>query len=156
MKKYVRWVAKSDTLVGFCGKKEEHKCQSHFLVKVGEGVVAYEIITNAFNNYVIGHYSCVIIVNHLHEKLSHLVVFFHPTCNRFDANFVHRQWEKVEDLWKKHVEYFLGPIIVHSSDGDSRRRMLRLNSYYSTTGMRYQIPWEGWRLIGLYDGFKVT
>ena len=22
--------------------------------------------------------------------------------------------------------------------------------------MRYQIPWEGWRLTGLYDGFKVT
>ena len=30
-----------------------------------------------------------------------------------------------------------------------------LKDYYSMTGMRYQIPWEGWRLIGLYDGFKV-
>jgi hypothetical protein len=29
VKKYVRWVEKSDTMVGFCGKKEEHKCQSH-------------------------------------------------------------------------------------------------------------------------------
>jgi hypothetical protein len=46
VKKYVRWVEKSDTLVGFCGKKEEHKCQSHFLVKFGEGVAGYEIITN--------------------------------------------------------------------------------------------------------------
>ena len=51
---------------------------------------------------------------------------------------------------------FLGPIIGHSSDGDSKRRMLMLKDYYSTTGMRYQIPWEGWRLTGLYDGFKVT
>ena len=31
-----------------------------------------------------------------------------------------------------------------------------LKDYYSTTGMRYQIPWEGWRITGLYDGFKVT
>ena len=54
-----------------------------------------------------------------------------------------------------HVEHFLGPIIGHSSDGDSRRRMLMLKDYYSTRAMRYQIPWEGWSLIGLYDGFKV-
>ena len=46
VKKYVKWVEKSDTLVGVCGKKEEHKCQSHFLVKFGEGVVGYDIITN--------------------------------------------------------------------------------------------------------------
>lgn len=39
VKKYVRWVEKSDTLVGFCGTKEEHQCQSHFLVRVGDGVV---------------------------------------------------------------------------------------------------------------------
>ena len=89
------WVAKSDTLVGFCGKKEEHKFQSHFLVIVGEGAAGYEIITNSFNNCVIGHYACVIIANPLHEKIPHLVVVFHPTCNRFDANFVHHQWEKI-------------------------------------------------------------
>jgi hypothetical protein len=86
----------------------------------------------------------------------HLVLVVHPTCNRFNANFVHQQWEKIEDLWKKHVEIFLGPIIGHSSDGDSRRRQLMLKDYSSTTGIRYQIPWEGWRLTGLYDGFKVT
>jgi len=28
VKKCVRWEAKSDTLVGFCGTKEEHQCQS--------------------------------------------------------------------------------------------------------------------------------
>ena len=44
--------------MGFCGKKEEHKCQSHFLVTIGEGVVGYEIITDAFKNCVVGHYEC--------------------------------------------------------------------------------------------------
>ena len=73
---------------GFCGKKE-HKCQSHFLVTVGEGTAGYEIIIDAFKNCVIGHYAHVIIENPLHEKLPHLVVVVHPTCNRFDANFVH-------------------------------------------------------------------
>ena len=50
MKTYVRWVEKSDTLVGFCGNKEEHKCQSHLLVTVGEGAIGYEIITDAYGN----------------------------------------------------------------------------------------------------------
>ena len=95
VKKYVRWVAKSDTLVGFCGKKEEHKFQSHFLVTVDEGVAGYEIITNAFKNCMIGHYAHVIIENHLHDNIPHLVVVVHPTCNIFDANLVHRQWEKI-------------------------------------------------------------
>ena len=92
----------------------------------------------------IGHYAHVIIANHLHENIPHLVVVVHPTYNKFHANFVHQQWEKIEYLWKKHVEPFLGPIIGHSSNGDSRRRMLMLKDYYSMTRMRYQIPWEGW------------
>ena len=92
MKKYVRLVATSDTLVGFCGKKEEHKCQSHFLVTVGEGAVGYETIIDAFKNCVIGHYARVIIANDLHENIPHLVVVVHPMCNKFDGNFVHQQW----------------------------------------------------------------
>ena len=65
MKTYVRWVEKINTLVGFCGMKEEHKGQSHFLVTFGEGVASYEIITDAFKNCVIRHYAHVIIVNPL-------------------------------------------------------------------------------------------
>ena len=62
---------------------------------VGEGDAVYDIITNTFNNSVIGHYACVIIANPLHEKLPYFIVVVHPMCNMFDANFVHRQSEKV-------------------------------------------------------------
>ena len=106
---------------------------------VGEGIAGYEIIIDSFKNCVIGYCAHFIIDNPLHEKIPHLFLVFHPMCNKFDANFVHQQWEKLEDLWKKHVEHFLGPIIGHSSDGDSRRRMLMLKEYYSTAGIRYQI-----------------
>ena len=88
VKKYVRWVAKSDTLVGFCGNKENHQCQSHFLTNMGEGVVFYEVITDTFKNNVIDHYAHVIIANPFHEKIPRLVVVVHPTCNRFDVIFV--------------------------------------------------------------------
>ena len=135
VKRYVRWVAKSDTLVGFCGNKENHQCQSHFLVTVGEGSADYDIITDTFKNSVIGHYACVIIANPLHENIPHLVMVVHPTCTKFDANFVAKQWEKIEFMWRKHVENCLGPIIGHSSDGDSRRRQFMLKAYSSTTGI---------------------
>lgn len=90
VKKYVRWVAKSDTLVQFCGTKEEHQWQSHFLVRVYDEAVGYEIIKYSFKENVIGHYACAIIENPLHENLPHLVVVVHPTCNRFNANFVYQ------------------------------------------------------------------
>ena len=80
----------------------------------------------------------------------------HPTCNMFNANFVAKQCEKIEVMWRKHVENCFGAIIVHSSNGDSRRRQVMLKAYYSTTGIRYQIPWEEWRLSGLYDHGNIT
>lgn len=132
VRKYVRWVEKSDTLVGFCGNKEEHQCQSHFLVTIGEGVSDYDIITYYFKNNAIGHYASIIIANPLHEKIPRLVVVAHPTWNRFDAKKFRQQWERIEFLLKRHVENNLGPIVGHSSNGDSRRRQLMLMDYCST------------------------
>ena len=105
---YVRWIEKSDTMVGFCGKKEGHQFLSHFWVTISEGAIGYEIIANYFKNNVIGHYACAIISNPFHEKIPHLVLVVHPTCNRFNANFIYEQWEKVEFMWKKHVEKKFG------------------------------------------------
>lgn len=59
-------------------------------------------------------------------------------------------------MWKRHVENNLGPIVGHSLDGDSRRRQLMLMDYCLTKGIRYQIPWEQWRLSGLSNGCNVT
>lgn len=55
---------------------------------VGERVAGFDIITNSFKNNVVGHNARVIIANPLHEKIPCLVVVSHPTCNRFNANFV--------------------------------------------------------------------
>lgn len=125
-------------------------------MRVGDGAVGYEIIIDSFKNNVISHYTRVIIKNPLPERLPRLVVVVHPTYNRFNANFVYQHWEKVESMWKKHVENNLGPIVGHSLDGDSRRRQLMLKDYSSTSGLRYQIPWEGLRLTRLYNGCNVT
>ncbi|CAH3129959.1 unnamed protein product [Porites lobata] len=48
------------------------------------------------------------------------------TCNRFDHEFVFRQRQTVERLYEKELQDIVGPLIGHSSDGDSRRRKLNM------------------------------
>ena len=67
-----------------------------------------------------------------------------PTCNRFDHEFVFRQRQTVERLYEKELQDIVGPLIGHSSDGDSRRRklnMLQLGT--KNVGSRYRaVPME--------------
>ena len=57
-----------------------------------------------------------------------------PTCNRFDTDFVHRQWQGTERLFEEELEATLGPLIGRSSDGDSRRRKIMLQLMRSKEG----------------------
>ena len=61
-----------------------------------------------------------------------------PPCNRFDTDFVHRQWQEIERLFEEELEATLGPVIGHSSDGDSRRRKIMLQLMRSKEGLRFQ------------------
>ena len=61
-----------------------------------------------------------------------------PTCNRFDTDFVHRQWQGTERLFEEELEATLGPLIGRSSDGDSRRRKIMLQLMRSKEGLRFQ------------------
>ena len=61
-----------------------------------------------------------------------------PTCNRFDTEFVYRQWQEIERLFEGELEATLGPLIGHSSDGDSRRRKIMLQLMRSREGLRFQ------------------
>ena len=66
-----------------------------------------------------------------------------PPCNRFDTDFIHRQWQEIERLFEEELEATLGPVIGHSSDGDSRRRKIMLQLMRSKEGLRFQpIPQE--------------
>lgn len=66
-----------------------------------------------------------------------------PTCNRFDHEFVIRQWQTVERLYDKELHDIVGPSIGHSSDGDSRRRKRMLQLGRSNIGSRYRpVPTE--------------
>lgn len=57
VKKAVRWIARDNTLVGFCGVGENHHCVSNFVVNVGSEFEGYENIVQAFKLNVKAHYA---------------------------------------------------------------------------------------------------
>ncbi|MCO5547292.1 hypothetical protein L7F22_000739 [Adiantum nelumboides] len=52
IKRHIRWNAKDDTLIGFCGSKEEnHQCCSNDEVIVGDGSAGYDKVVDAFQTH---------------------------------------------------------------------------------------------------------
>jgi hypothetical protein len=161
VKPRITWEQKWDVLAGFCGPKDDHVCVSNYKVSIGDGEEGYNKIVDAFRNDKIGGFARVIMVSPMHEKLPRLVLSVACTCNCFDADWVKKQWERVDALWAAECEQVVGPILGHASDGDSRRHQLMLLDYLTTTQNRYTVPWEGWlmsagldnegRIHGLHD-----
>ena len=89
VKRSVRWVARDDVLLGFCGLIDNHNCISDYVVKVGFGVTSYENIVNSFNSNVRAHYTrfflLLILCMHVCPRL---VAVIQLTCNRFDSKDV--------------------------------------------------------------------
>ncbi|MCO5555170.1 hypothetical protein L7F22_008713 [Adiantum nelumboides] len=147
IKRRIRWNAKDDTLIGFCGSKgENHQCCSNDIITIGEGSQGYEKIINAFQNHEIGNYARLLIVNRVHESLPRLALVVHCTCNHFDSIFIRAQWSHIERLWNSSLEDTIGPIIGHAIDGDSRRHKLMVEDYMAKSDQQFFIDWCGWKL----------
>ncbi|MCO5588629.1 hypothetical protein L7F22_042586 [Adiantum nelumboides] len=147
IKRRIRWNAKDDTLIGFCGSKgENHQCCSNDIITIGEGSQGYEKIINAFQNHEIENYACLLIVNPLHESLPRLALVVHCTCNRFDSIFIRAQWSHIERLWNSTLKDIIEPIIGHALDGDSRRRKFMAEDYMAKSDQQFIIDWCGWKL----------
>lgn len=128
-----------DVLQGFCGpNRPDHKCVENAEVPVGEGVQGYDTIVQAFQDKRIGTHARVIMINPLHPLLPKIPILIHPTCNRFDHEFVREQWMRVEDFYNQHLAQIVGPLCGHSSDGDTRRRKLMLQDVSSEDGDRFR------------------
>ncbi|MCO5594341.1 hypothetical protein L7F22_048371 [Adiantum nelumboides] len=62
IKRRIRWNAKDNTLIGFCGiKGEQHQCSSKNTIIVGEESQGYDKIVDAFQNHVVGSYARLFI-----------------------------------------------------------------------------------------------
>lgn len=148
VKSRISWDSRSDVLVGFCGSKVDHRCDSHFRPAVGSGEAGYSNVVDAFKLNRIGSFARVIMVNPLHDRLPRLVLVVNVTCNCFNSAWVREQWSVIDGLWQEHCEEVVGPIIGHASDGDSRRRQLMLQDFTAVSGVRFNVNWLGWKLSG--------
>ena len=136
-----------DELLGFCGPKtdnpKDHICLENFHIHVGNGPNTFNTIVNAFESNKIGNYARVILINPLSKRIPKLVALLMPTCNRFDHHAVYRQWQNIQRCYSEHLEAILGPLVGHSSDGDSRRRKLQVQIMSCNVGDRFRpIPAE--------------
>lgn len=82
----------------------------------------------------IGTFGRAILLNPLHP----IAVLVIPTCNRFDHQFVYRQWQEVKRLYDQELKNIVGPLVGNSSDGDSRRRKLMLLLATVDVGCRFR------------------
>ncbi|KAL2609573.1 hypothetical protein R1flu_028146 [Riccia fluitans] len=144
-----RWEARRDTLIGFCGDKDNHVCKMGLEVEVGSGESGYSKIVESFEQKIQGSYARVVIVNPLHEKLPRLIVYAFVTCNSFTASWVQDHWKGLKQRWDKCCRQVVDLVLGHANDGDARRRKLMLEDYLGSEGQRWTVGWDGWMLSGI-------
>ncbi|KAL2622804.1 hypothetical protein R1flu_003009 [Riccia fluitans] len=149
VKPTVRWEARRDMLIGFCGDKDNHVCKMGLEVEVGFGESGYSKIVESFEQKIQGSYARVVIVNPLHEKLPRLIVYASITCNSFTASWGRDHWKGLKQRWDKCCRQVMGPVLRHASDGDARRRKLMLKDYLGKEGQRWTVGWDRWVLSGI-------
>ena len=115
----------------------------HYKPTVGVGEAGYNKMVDSFRLDKVGGFARVIVVSPMHDKLPRLVLVACCTCGCFDSSWVRQQWDRIDELWRKHCYAAVGPIIGHASDGDSRRRQLMLIDYRGLEGRRLSVDWEG-------------
>ena len=115
---------------GFCGLKVSdlpHTCLEDSSVTVGDDK-GYDNIIEAFQNSLIATNARAFLLNPLCEHLPKLPILVMATCMRFNHIFVQKQWSMIKELYDRFIKPVLRPLAANSSDGDSRRRKLFLQS----------------------------
>ena len=87
----VSWEARWDTLLGFSGPTDNHKCITDYKPTIGVGEDGYNKLVDAFRKDKVGGFVRVIVINPLHVKLPHLVLVVCCTCSCFTSGWVRAQ-----------------------------------------------------------------
>ena len=134
VKSRISWEAKSDTLLGFCGLKVDHACDTAFKCVIGSNSRNYGMIMQAFSTHRKTSIVRVIILNPLHDKLPRLVLVVTCTCNCFNALWVHNQLDNIDQLSSNECAQVVGPSLGHALDTNSCHKLSMLSYYKLTTG----------------------
>ena len=108
-----------------------------FELEIGNTDASYDFMIKCFHDYSIGTLARTMILNPMHANLPRVVMGIFPTCNRFTHKDVDDQWISVEEIFQRKMCDRIGPLVGHSSDGDSRRRKLMVQKMLKTGGDSY-------------------
>ena len=123
-------------------------CDAEFVDIVGDDDNAYTRLAEAFRQNRVAGFARVIMLDPIHKDIPPFIVLLQAVCNKFDHAMVRDQWNIVIDLYNQYLLNVLGPLVGHSSDGDSRRRKLHLENSTSMRGVRHGIDNENFIFTG--------
>jgi len=118
------WDPHRDITVGACGKRgDDHQCDANYAhERLGSGVEAYRRIEDDAINGQRASYLRGCLVVPLHPDLPAIPVVVHPTCLRFDADWVGDSWKRIDEFCAIAFAETLGPVPQgHGADGASTR-----------------------------------
>ena len=139
----VYWDAVHDVLVGLCGLlckkkctgvkhcreveecKDTHECTADAQVQlvVGCDRLSYKKMWEFADANRVSTYLRLVLINPLRDGVPRLPCLMVGTCLTFTCDgYLLPQWALLEQWYDKHLREIIGPLIGHSSDGDSRRR----------------------------------
>ena len=100
-----------DIPTGTCGAiSDAHQCDAnHNHTALGSGVDAYNRIITFGLEEQRACYIRVIVVTPLHRLLPALPVAIHPTCLKFDCDWILRSWERTDGFCRQALASSLGP-----------------------------------------------
>ena len=118
------WDPHRDITVGTCGKRgDDHQCDANYAhQRLGSGVEAHHRIEGDAVNGQRASYLRGCLVVPLHPDLPAIPVVVHPTCLRFDADWVGNSWKRIDGFCAIAFAETLGPVPQgHGADGASTR-----------------------------------
>jgi len=110
----------NDTPAGTCGEKcDDHKCEANRThIPIGSDVAGFHRIERCALFDQRAAYLRAVLVVPLHPRLPALPVAVHPTCLRFDSEWIRRSWERLDSFCAVELCPSLGPVPQgHGADG---------------------------------------
>ena len=105
--------------IGHCGFKEKHDCSNPLSIKI----LNFDDFIEKRQSLIIPNICKAVLINPIDPVYPTLVILIQPICLAgFTSKKLLLQWKELEALCDRYIQ--IGPCVGHSSDGDSRRRML--------------------------------
>jgi hypothetical protein len=163
----VGYDSQSDNVVGYCGHlcnekcativdcrrrqcNDPHSCRlAGYMMKAGQGAAGYANLVEEHGQAKVGREGRLLVLNPSDSRLPQVPIAWLPTCKTVSCvDYVEPQWQQLEQLYMEIIEPILGPLVSHSSDGDSTRRAAFLRASLSSIGARLVLNVEGFVYSG--------